>query len=292
MLDAGYSAKQAAEIKAEVLHYDSVRQAVKLASGDYVDLKQYEPDMRHLLDRYLQAEESRTLHDFNETTLVQLLVAKGPKATEHLPKSITSSEDAVAETIENNVRKVIVDEMSSNPKYFASMSELLDAILEERRTMAIEYREFLEKVAALATQIASGMGHGSYPEQVVSGPQRAFFDNLDQDAELAVSVDAAIRSCKEGAACHCPGPRPRGGPRPRHRDPRDREAPGCLLTPGTSTWTASGWKWSGRRSRTSTWPCIRPTAVSESRCHAISTTRRQGLRSRLGSRGSEASRPR
>ena len=197
MVDAGYSSKQAAEIKAEVAHYDSVRQAVKLASGDYVDLKQYEPDMRHLLDRYLQADESRTLHDFKEATLMDLLVRNGTRAVDKLPESIRSSEDAVAETIENNVRKVIVDEMASNPRYFADMSELLDAILEERRNKAIEYREFLEKIAALANRIATGTGHDSYPEQIVNGPQRAFFDNLDQDASLAVGLDEAIRSAKE-----------------------------------------------------------------------------------------------
>ena len=36
--------------KPEVTHYENVRQEIKLASGDYVDLKVYEPDMRHLLD--------------------------------------------------------------------------------------------------------------------------------------------------------------------------------------------------------------------------------------------------
>ena len=39
MTDAGYSPAEAATIKAEVDRYEKVRQEVKLASGDYIDLK-------------------------------------------------------------------------------------------------------------------------------------------------------------------------------------------------------------------------------------------------------------
>ncbi len=34
----------------------------------------------------------------------------------------------MAETIENNVRRLIIDEMAVNPKYYEKMSELLDAL--------------------------------------------------------------------------------------------------------------------------------------------------------------------
>ena len=197
MVDAGFTSQEAAAIKDQVAHYEKARQVVKLASGDYIDLKQYEPAMRHLLDRYLKAEDSRTLHDFDDLTLVDLLVRDGPEAVNKLPESIRKSQGAVAETIENNVRKVIVDEMASNPKYFASMSELLDAILAERRDQAIAYEEFLAKMAELAGRLKSRGVSEAYPEQVVNPPQRAFYDNLSNDANTAVKVDEAIREVKE-----------------------------------------------------------------------------------------------
>jgi type I restriction enzyme R subunit len=50
MLDAGYSESEARTIKEEVDYFEKVRQEVKLASGDYVDMKMFEPAMRHLLD--------------------------------------------------------------------------------------------------------------------------------------------------------------------------------------------------------------------------------------------------
>ena len=58
MSEAGYSETETHEIRAEVDHYEKVRREVKLASGDYIDLKMYEPAMRHLLDTYIRAEES------------------------------------------------------------------------------------------------------------------------------------------------------------------------------------------------------------------------------------------
>ena len=71
---AGYSADEAEEAHAEVVHYENVRKEVKLSSGDYVNLKMYEPAMRHLLDTYIRAEESEKLADFDDLPLVQLIV--------------------------------------------------------------------------------------------------------------------------------------------------------------------------------------------------------------------------
>ena len=52
-------------------HYENVRDEVKLASGDYIDLKMYEPAMRHLIDTYIRAEESEKVSAFDDMSLVQ-----------------------------------------------------------------------------------------------------------------------------------------------------------------------------------------------------------------------------
>jgi type I restriction enzyme R subunit len=61
MTEAGYSDASAAAIKDEVTFYENLRSQVKLHSGDAIDLKQYEPAMRHLIDTYIRAEESEGL---------------------------------------------------------------------------------------------------------------------------------------------------------------------------------------------------------------------------------------
>ena len=75
------SEAEAQEIKAEVDHYEKVRQEIKLASGDYIDLKMYEPAMRHLLDTYIRAEESEQLSGFDDMTLVELIVEARRKSS-------------------------------------------------------------------------------------------------------------------------------------------------------------------------------------------------------------------
>ena len=66
MIEAGYTEAERQAIRDEVGHYEKVRQEVKLASGDYVDLKVFEPAMRHLLDNYIRAEDSEVISKFDE----------------------------------------------------------------------------------------------------------------------------------------------------------------------------------------------------------------------------------
>jgi type I restriction enzyme R subunit len=70
LTEAGYTDSEIAELQAEVAHYDNVRNEVKLASGDYIDLKMFEPAMRHLIDTYIRAEESEKVSAFDDLSLV------------------------------------------------------------------------------------------------------------------------------------------------------------------------------------------------------------------------------
>ena len=177
MREAGYSDAETKAIRAEVDHYEKVRQEVKLVSGDYIDLKVYEPAMRHLLDTYIRAEESETLSAFDDMTLVQLVVERGEAAIDSLPGGIRGNRDAVAETIENNVRRIIINEMAVNPKYYEKMSELLDALINQRKQEAIDYKVYLEKIVALTKRV-SCPGSERYPPAINSPARRALYDNL------------------------------------------------------------------------------------------------------------------
>ncbi|WNK19469.1 type I restriction endonuclease subunit R [Halomonas piscis] len=197
MSEAGYGKDEAAAIKAEVEHYEHVREEVKLASGDYIDMKLYEPAMRHLLDSYIRAEESEKLSAFDDMTLVELVVERGEEAVDSLPASIAGDREAMAETIENNVRRLIIDEMAVNPKYYEKMSELLDALIEQRRKEALEYKEYLQRIVALTRKVAGSEQKSPYPQDVDTPARQALYDNLGQDAELAISLDERICAVKK-----------------------------------------------------------------------------------------------
>ena len=218
MSEAGYSAAEAQAIKAEVRHYETVRQEVKLASGDYVDMKMYEPAMRHLLDTYIRADESVQVSAFDDLTLVRMIVERGAEAVADLPEGIRKNRETTSETIENNVRRLIIDERAVNPKYYERMSDLLDALIRQRKQEALSYRAYLDRIVDITRKASNPASRAAYPARIDSGPLRALYDNLkdpddplrergpaygrgtpegDPREELAVQVDQAIRGVKK-----------------------------------------------------------------------------------------------
>jgi len=196
MNDAGYSDEQALAIKKEVAYFESVRDEVKLASGDLLEMKRFEPAMRHLLDMYIRADDSETLIDFEEMGLIDLVVNNN---LDELPKNIKDNKEAMAEAIENNVRKTIVDENPVNPKYFDTMANLLNEIIRLRREQAISYQEYLERIQALAKKVVNpdADAGNNYPLSMDTPAKRSLYDNLGKDEVLATKIDAAVRYTKK-----------------------------------------------------------------------------------------------
>jgi type I restriction enzyme R subunit len=199
MAEAGYTVAEAAAIKDEVAHYANVRDEVKLGAGENVDFKQYEAGMRRLLDTYISADPSEVISNFGDAGLIDLIVKLGPGAVDKLPDRIKKDPDAVAETIANNVRKVIIDERALNPKYYDRMSELLDAILEERRKGSLEYKDYLAKLLDHAAKVGKGESDTKYPSWADNGARRALVDFFWPDQNIAVEVDKAVLHSKPDA---------------------------------------------------------------------------------------------
>ena len=192
LTEAGYTPAEIDALKADVDHFEKVRSEVKLASGDYIDLKMYEPAMRHLIDTYIRAEESEKISAFDDLSLVQLIVERGAAFVDALPSGIQGSQGAVAETIENNVRKLIIDETPINPKYYETMSLLLDALIAQRKSDALSYKEYLAQVVELTKQVKNSAPAAAYPAELDSPAKRALYDNLDRNTALALAVNTNV----------------------------------------------------------------------------------------------------
>ncbi len=198
MLEAGYEQKEIDEIKQEVIFFEKLQKEIKLASGDFVDMKMFEPAMRHLIDQYIKADESEVLADFENMGLIELIVQKGvDEATDSLPNEIKNSNEAMAETIENNLRKLITDERPINPKYYDKMSELLDELIRQRREEAIEYKEYLKKIKELSDMVVEPTANSSYPSSINTRAKQALYDNLQEDEELVIKIDTIIKENKQ-----------------------------------------------------------------------------------------------
>ncbi|MGD9489875.1 MAG: type I restriction endonuclease subunit R [Calditrichaceae bacterium] len=197
MKEAGYSDKQIDEIKTDIKHFENLRKEIQLASGDYIDLKQYEPAMRHLIDSYIGAEESRMLANFDDLTLVELLIEKGEDALKDVPKNIRDDKDAMAETIENNLRRVIIEESPTNPMYYEKMSVLLEELIKLRKAQTEEYEQYLKKIIELSGKIKRPSTTVDYPSAVDTDAKRALYDNLQKNGDLAAQLDQKILTTKK-----------------------------------------------------------------------------------------------
>ena len=199
MEQAGYSATEANSIRQEVIYFEKVRDEVKLASGDLLEMKRFEPAMRHLLDMYIRADDSELLMDFEELGLIDLVVNNNGEGLDSLPKDLRENEEAMAEAIENNVRKTIVDENPINPKYYDQMSSLLDEVIRQRREKALSYQEYLEQIRELAKKVVNPSGNrsASYPDSVDTAAKQSLYDNLGNDEVLTAKIDTAVRYTKK-----------------------------------------------------------------------------------------------
>ncbi len=195
--EAGYTTQEIEQIKREVDYYEKVRTEVKMASGDYIDLKMYEPAMRHLIDTYIRAEDSKKISAFDNITLIQLLVERGVDALKDLPQGISNDKGAMAETVENNLRRVIIDERPTNPMYYEKMSEVLDTLIQERQNQAQEYEHYLASIIELAGQVQNPASGTAYPKSLNTRARRVLYDNLGNDEQLAITLDSAIQRTKK-----------------------------------------------------------------------------------------------
>ncbi|MEG2468680.1 MAG: HsdR family type I site-specific deoxyribonuclease [Comamonas sp.] len=179
LVAAGYSEADIASIKAKMEHYVKLRELIRKASGEMLDLKPYEADMRHLIDTYIEAHEPRKISPFDGVGLLDLIVKTGiADAVAQKLADMQGNKEAIAETIENNVRSKIVKESLTDPAYFEKMSALLDEIIKLRKERAIEYEEYLAQIAELAKKVQQPGGGAGVHQQLNTPGKLALFNNL------------------------------------------------------------------------------------------------------------------
>ena len=177
---AGYGDADIQRIKQTIDRYLKLREIIRNAADEKLDMKAYEADMRHLIDTYIEASEPRTISPFDGMPLLELIVKTGiASAINSLPAGLKGNKDAVAETIENNVRSKIIKEHLNDPAYYAKMSALLDEIIAARKAKAIEYEEYLKQVAELAKRVEAGQADDT-PAQLNTPGRRALYNLIRQ----------------------------------------------------------------------------------------------------------------
>ena len=191
MAEAGIDGERQTFYESRVRFYLELRKDIGQASGDFLDLKPYEPDMRYLIDTYIAAGESEKLDVLDDFTLIDFIdekasaCARGPVGKKE--------KDAVAETIENNATKELVQKRLVNPAFYERMSQVLKKLIEDRKAGVLEYKQLLEEYRKLAEQIKHPEATGAYPASIGSNAvMQALYDNFGQDEQLTLALHKAF----------------------------------------------------------------------------------------------------
>jgi type I restriction enzyme R subunit len=196
---AGYSAPETRQIKQDLDRYLKLREVIRQASGETIDLKAYEADMRHLIDTYIEADAPRVISPFDNMSLLELIVKSGiASAVNSMPEGIKGNRDAVAETIANNVRSKIIKEQLNDPAYYNKMSTLLDEIIRDLKARRLGYEQYLKQIAELAKQVWTGQAE-TMPERLNTPGRRALYNNLGDNEELALQIDEVVKKARPDA---------------------------------------------------------------------------------------------
>ncbi|RKH88172.1 type I restriction endonuclease subunit R [Corallococcus sp. AB045] len=210
LAEAGYSDAEAATLQKEVEFYGDLRAAIKKHSGEELDIKPYEADMRHLINTYIQADPAADLGELGEMSLTELIIETGihDAIAKKLNEKGKLSKNAIAEGIINNVRKTIIRDQLTDPRFYEQMSKLLDDLIKQSRADAAAYEDFLRKAEALVKRLAARQPEAGIPAALHGKHEAAvLFNNLgsiaatnfkcptndDEKAALALQIDVVVR---------------------------------------------------------------------------------------------------
>jgi type I restriction enzyme R subunit len=218
LAEAGYSPADAQALQREADFYAEVREAIKMHSGEEFDIKPYEADMRHLINTYIQADSAYVLGDLETLSLTDLIIKTGihDAIAQKLNAKKNLSRKSIAEGIINNVRKTIIRDRLTDPRFYDEMSKLLDDLIKQKRDDTEAYEEFLRNAEVLVKKLVQGHPDAGVPT-VLKGNREAItlYNNLmgivvpeveghaiaeaksaygDERLQLALKLDKAIKA--------------------------------------------------------------------------------------------------
>ena len=192
--DYEYTQEDVDNLRRDISDYNKVKEMIKLASCDYIDLKPYEADMRYILDTYIRAEDSKTISQMGDMSIVELLLQGKTTTPTDFIHDIPGDNNAKAEIIENNLKHEIIKKRDSNTVRYRKLSDMLQELIDQRKIAAIGYEEYLRQVVEMAQAIMHPEDDESYPEAVRgSVASQALYTFFDNNEKLAAEVDTAIR---------------------------------------------------------------------------------------------------
>jgi type I restriction enzyme R subunit len=200
LAEAGYSPADAQALQKQADFYAEVREAIKKHSGEELDIKPYEADMRHLINTYIQADSAKVLGDLETLSLTDLIIKTGihDAIAQKLNAKGKLSRNAIAEGIINNVRKTIIRDRLTDPRFYDEMSKLLDDLIQQKRDDTEAYEAFLRNAEVLVQKLAKGQSDAGVPQSLQGNREATvLYNNLINIMQLGVDATEATEDRPE-----------------------------------------------------------------------------------------------
>ncbi len=168
LTEAGYSDAEISAINYEVENYSEIRSSIKKYSGEELDIKPFEADMRHLMNTYIKADPADPLGDIDKYSLVEMIIQTGinDAIAKKLNEKGKLSRNSVAEGIINNVRQTIIRDQLTDPRFYKEMSKLLEDLIQQKREDVDEYEKFLKQAEDLVRRMSKGQNTNEVPNKL------------------------------------------------------------------------------------------------------------------------------
>jgi len=200
LTEAGYSDADIIAINYEVENYSEIRSSIKKYSGEELDIKPFEADMRHLMNTYIKADPADPLGDIDKYSLVEMIIQTGinDAIAKKLNEKGKLSRNSVAEGIINNVRQTIIRDQLTDPRFYKEMSQLLDDLIQQNREDSEEYENFLKQAEELVHKMSKGQNTNTVPSKLQGKTEAIIiYNNLADILSLGASPIIAAEPAEE-----------------------------------------------------------------------------------------------
>lgn len=161
----------------DMKYFRNLRAAVKQRYNESVDYKEYEDQIRNMVDKYIGADEVK-----------QIIEPVNIFEVDSLEEELAEIEGAAAKAdfISSRVKKTCIEKMEEDPVLYQKLSEVIDEAIQAYLDKRLSEEEYLQKMLD-AWNEAKDQGTSKVPVELRSDPEAKAYFRLFQDGFLKVA---------------------------------------------------------------------------------------------------------
>lgn len=148
-------------MKRDWLTFSDLRRSVRLRYQETIDVREFEPKIRKLLDDHVVAMPAETV--------VERVNINDPDALKAIADESGVTEASRADRIASATRRTVTEKMEEDPTFYRRFSELLEETISSYRERRISERAYLQQVLDLAGKVSRKEDRGQEMPEPVRG---------------------------------------------------------------------------------------------------------------------------